>query len=79
MITLEDIKRDMNACNETDVFYYDCDKEIGYHMHVHSNGRCIYMKHTGKQIVPISEEDFVKSINGQAVSSIGSENYYEFK
>ena len=79
MITLEDIKSDMNICNETDVFYYDCDKEIGYHMHEHSNGRCIFMKHTGKQITPISEEDFMKAINRQTVSSIGAESYYEFK
>ena len=78
-ISIQDIKDDMRLENETDVYYIDSLNDIAYHMHEQSNGDCVYMKNTGRQISPISEQEFIKAVNEKCQGSIGSDSYYSFR
>lgn len=79
MITIEDVKKDMNITNEQDAFYYDSLHEIGYHMHEKNNGDVIFMKNTGKLIKFITVEDFLKEINKSYVSGSTADTYYDIE
>ena len=78
-ISIQDIKDDMRLENETDVYYIDSLNDIAYHMHEQSTGDCVYMKNTGRQISPISEQEFIKAVNEKCQGSIGSDSYYSFR
>ena len=70
----------MRLTSDTDVFYYDALNEVGFHMHEESNGRCTFMKNTGRQITPISEEEFIKAVNEQChLNGINADSYFTFK
>ena len=76
-ITIQEIKEDMRINNDSDVFYYDGENKIGYHMHECSNGKCVFMMNTGKKISYISEEDFLEAVENKCYcASIGPDSYY---
>ena len=78
-ISIQDIKYDMHVMSETDVYYIDSLNDVAYHMHEQSNGDCVYMKNTGRQISPISEQEFIKAVNEKCQGAIGSDSYYSFR
>lgn len=80
MITLEDIRTDLSIALETDDYYWDALKGIGYHIHKEQSGNCIFMKNTGKRIIPISEEEFIDAVNNKCFGCcISADSYYTFR
>ena len=78
-ITIQDIKGDMEMTSDVDAFYFDSLNNVGYHMHVTTNGSYIFMKNDGKKISPITEEEFINAVNNDCYgNSIGADSYYIF-
>ena len=72
-----DCKADIKRMGEADLYFDDQMNGVKYHMHENVSDY-VYMKHTGKQITPITEEEFAQAAITDYVASIGPECYYTF-
>ena len=80
MGTIKEIISDAHKFNDSDVYYWDCLNDRGYHMHLLTDGSYICFKQTPRRTEVISPKAFEEVVNKTyCLPSCEDEYYGSFK